>query len=196
MATGVKRYHPALVALHWLLALAITGNLVAGKFILEGMANSDPAKPEFLRLHMASGLVILLLMVTRLLLRWRTAKPPVPNAGALKWLAVGNHWALYAVTFAMLMTGPVPHPPGPARRPARQFRRDPALCRPHPVFIGAAGADRPPHRRRRLAPDQARKRPPPHVVRRKITPSPEGARGAIFTPATTPAPTATPPPAG
>ena len=102
---AVKRYHPMLVALHWLLALAILGNLVAGKFILEGMANSDPAKPEILRLHMASGLTILILMVVRLVTRVRTAKPPVPHQGPLKWLSVTNHWALYVFSFSMLVTG-------------------------------------------------------------------------------------------
>ena len=101
----VKRYHPALVVLHWLLALAIIGNLVAGKLILENMANSDPAKPEILRLHMASGLTILLLMVVRLVTRLRTAKPAVPHTGPLKFLSVANHWALYAFSFAMVITG-------------------------------------------------------------------------------------------
>jgi len=105
MATTVKRYHPALVALHWLLALAIIGNLVAGKLILEGMANTDPAKAEFLRLHMTSGLTILILMLVRLVVRWRTAKPPIPNTGPLRLLAIANHWALYAFSLAMVMTG-------------------------------------------------------------------------------------------
>jgi cytochrome b561 len=105
MTASVKRYHPALVVLHWLLALAILGNLVAGKFILEGMANNDPAKPEFLRLHMASGLTILVLMVVRLVARVRTTKPAAPHAGPLKLLSVANHWALYAFSFAMLITG-------------------------------------------------------------------------------------------
>lgn len=101
----VKRYHPLLVTLHWLLALAVIGNLAAGALVLDGMANSDPAKPAILRLHMASGLTILLLMVARLVTRWRTAKPPMPHTGPLRWLATANHWALYAFTFAMAMTG-------------------------------------------------------------------------------------------
>lgn len=105
MATSVRRYHPLLVALHWLLAVAIVGNLAVGKLLLEDMANSDPAKPELLRLHMASGLVILVLMLVRLATRIATARPAVPQHGALKWLAVGNHWTLYAVTFVMLVTG-------------------------------------------------------------------------------------------
>jgi cytochrome b561 len=105
MTGHVKRYHPALVVLHWLLALAILGNLAAGKLILEGMANTDPAKPEILRLHMASGLAILVLMVVRLLVRWRTATPAAPHAGPLKWLALANHWALYAFSVAMVVTG-------------------------------------------------------------------------------------------
>jgi len=102
----VKRYHPLLVTLHWVLALAIIGNLAVGKLLLEGLANADPAKPELLRLHMASGLTILILMVVRLITRLRSRKPPPVNAsGPLKWLATVSHWGLYLLTFAMLSTG-------------------------------------------------------------------------------------------
>jgi len=102
----VARYHPLLVTLHWVLALAIIGNLAVGKLLLEGLANVDPAKPDLLRLHMASGLTILVLMVLRLVTRVRSRKPASVNAsGPLKWLATTSHWGLYLLTFAMLSTG-------------------------------------------------------------------------------------------
>lgn len=104
--TTVTRYHPLLVGLHWLLALAIIGNLAVGGLVLEEMANSDPAKPALLRLHMATGLAILALMVVRLVTRWRSRKPPpVDGARSLRWLATANHWGLYLLTFAMVSTG-------------------------------------------------------------------------------------------
>jgi len=105
MPQPVVRYHPMLVALHWLVALAVIGNLAVGLLVLEGMANTDPAKPGWLRLHMASGIMIAVLLVIRLVTRLATAKPPVPNEGPLRWLAIGNHWALYLVTFAVAITG-------------------------------------------------------------------------------------------
>jgi len=105
MQAGVARYHPLLVVIHWLMVPLILGNIAVGMFIFENMASSDPARPLFLRLHMASGLSIVLLLILRFVTRLRTRKPPVPHNGALKWLAVGNHWALYLVTFAVMMTG-------------------------------------------------------------------------------------------
>ena len=105
-ANTVERYHPLLVALHWVLALAIIGNLAAGGLILGDMPNSDPAKPALLRLHMATGVTILALMLVRLITRLVTSKPPVPHkSGPLKWLAIANHWAFYFVIFGMLATG-------------------------------------------------------------------------------------------
>jgi len=102
----VTRYHPLLVALHWVLALAIIGNLAAGKLLLEGLSNADPAKLDLLRLHMASGLTILILMVARLITRLRSRKPaPANPSGPLKWLATISHWGLYLLTFAMVSTG-------------------------------------------------------------------------------------------
>lgn len=105
MRGRVGRYHPLLVALHWLLVPAVVGNLVLGALFLEGLANTDPSKFALLRLHMAIGLSVGLLLVLRLIVRLRTAKPVVPHAGGLKWLATGNHWALYAVLVATVMTG-------------------------------------------------------------------------------------------
>ena len=40
----VTRYHPLLVALHWLLAFLIIAALFAGFFLLARMPNSDPQK--------------------------------------------------------------------------------------------------------------------------------------------------------
>jgi len=105
MQAGVSRYHPLLVVIHWLMVPLILGNIAVGMLIFENMATTDPARPMLLRLHMASGLSIVLLLLVRFVTRLRTRKPPVPQSGALKWLAVGNHWALYLVTFAVTTTG-------------------------------------------------------------------------------------------
>ncbi|MEE4205279.1 MAG: cytochrome b/b6 domain-containing protein [Erythrobacter sp.] len=103
---GVTRYHPLVVAMHWLVAVLVAGNLAAGALLLEPLSNADPAKTEVLRLHMASGLAILVLMALRILARAFTKAPASPHEkGALRWVARLNHWALYLVVIAMLSTG-------------------------------------------------------------------------------------------
>jgi cytochrome b561 len=102
------RYHPLLVALHWAVGLLILGNLAAGFLALDPVPNSAPEKQALLRLHMASGLAILALLVVRLVVRLSTKKPVNANADAapaLRWLATANHWALYLLTAAMVSTG-------------------------------------------------------------------------------------------
>lgn len=103
---SVARYHPLLVGLHWLLALLIIGNLAAGKLVLENMADSDPEKLKLLRLHMAGGLTVLLLLLVRLATRFATRKPgPAHDSKALNLIAGFSHLGLYLLAIAMTVTG-------------------------------------------------------------------------------------------
>jgi len=105
MTTVPLRYHPLLIALHWLVALLILANLAVGWLVLEPMANNT-AKLPLLRLHMLTGIAIVVLMVVRLVTRLTTRKPPIPHTSrALRILAVANHWLLYLVVFSMVSTG-------------------------------------------------------------------------------------------
>jgi cytochrome b561 len=107
MMKTVSRYHPLLVALHWLLAVMITGSLLVGFFVLAATPNTDPAKLDLLELHMAGGMTILLLMAIRLAVRWRTAKPAaatIGNAFADR-LAPVTHYGFYVLVFLMVVTG-------------------------------------------------------------------------------------------
>lgn len=101
------RYHPALVALHWALALLIAGALIAGTTMLDGVPNTDPAKLTSLALHMGVGVAILVLMLVRLVVRLRTAHPPQSPAGIAVFdlLAPLVHWGLYAAVIAMALSG-------------------------------------------------------------------------------------------
>lgn len=106
MTTTVNRYHPLLVALHWLVAVLIIGNLAGGKLLLASLSESDPQKLEVLRLHMLGGLTVLLLLVGRLVTRFTTARPGAAHASApLNWLAAISHAALYLAGLAMAVTG-------------------------------------------------------------------------------------------
>jgi cytochrome b561 len=102
-----KRYHPALVTLHWLLAFFLIGALVAGKVVLEPLPNSAPDKLMSFRMHMGLGLTILVLMLVRLVIRLRSAHPAPADSGnaLLNRIAPMMHWALYALAIAMSLSG-------------------------------------------------------------------------------------------
>jgi len=59
---SVSRYHPVLVAMHWLLALLITAALALGALVMARTPNTDPMKIEALRAHMGGGILIVSLM--------------------------------------------------------------------------------------------------------------------------------------
>jgi len=103
----MRRYHPALVALHWLLAVMIIGGLIIGGQVLSETPNSEPSKLTALAVHMGSGILILVLMVVRLIVRMMTAKPPHADIGnaLLNKGAVAAHWGFYVLVFAMCLSG-------------------------------------------------------------------------------------------
>ena len=67
------RYHPLLVAFHWLIALLVFATLAAG-FFLKGLPN-EPAKWAPLSIHMRIGQSILFLTIARLNIRFVTKCP-------------------------------------------------------------------------------------------------------------------------
>jgi cytochrome b561 len=99
----VARYHPALVALHWLLAALILTMIALGLFLTHVMPDADPSKIGVLRLHMVAGIVILARLVVRLV----TAKPAPATTGmpALDRLATLGHYAFYALVLLMVASG-------------------------------------------------------------------------------------------
>jgi cytochrome b561 len=103
----VARYHPLLVALHWFLGTFLILDLLLGTFLLKTIPNASPDKLEALAAHMTGGMVILLLMGLRLMVRTASAKPPAAIAGhrLLDALARVSHVALYVLVFSMVATG-------------------------------------------------------------------------------------------
>ena len=146
-AAKPQRYHPALVALHWLIAILIFGAFFLvqsneggdrerfrpgeGNFPQPGIQQGNPPQnftpgtspqgfPQggFLRqgnqsifstigIHMIFGIVVLVLLIVRLLIRWRTQHPDWLSAGnkLFDWIGNLTHWGLYVLTFAMTITG-------------------------------------------------------------------------------------------
>jgi cytochrome b561 len=147
-AVKLNRYHPALVALHWLIAILIFGAFFLaqgnegererfrpgqGNFPPQGsqpgnlpqQGSDDEAHQQgfpqgslpsqegvqgifsTIGIHMIVGIIVLMLLVIRLAVRWRTKHPDWASAGNKFFDWVGNltHIGLYILTFAMTITG-------------------------------------------------------------------------------------------
>src|SRR5207247_7435923 len=76
----VSRYHPALVVLHWALALLIIAALGLGAVVMVKIPNASPMKVEALRSHMSGGMAILVLMLMRMVIRVRSSHPAPASA--------------------------------------------------------------------------------------------------------------------
>jgi cytochrome b561 len=106
-----KRYHPVLVTLHWLVALLIFTDLYIGYFYIRpiilsgggGLRGTD----AILKIHMATGIAILVLIIIRFIIRLATRKPLPTDAGSqfLNILAKVVHYALYFFVFAITVIG-------------------------------------------------------------------------------------------
>ncbi len=103
----MARYHPLLVALHWLLAILIIAALLAGFFLLAAMPNSDPQKIRVLLVHMTAGIAILALMVVRFIVRMLTSRPAPATTGypILDRIAPITHYGFYVLVLLMVGTG-------------------------------------------------------------------------------------------
>lgn len=91
--------------LHWLVVLLILGQGTVG--LLMGELDNGPDKIRVYALHKSFGLTILALVALRLAWRLYAGKPrPVP--GMPHWqqdVATLTHWMLYALLFAMPLSG-------------------------------------------------------------------------------------------
>jgi cytochrome b561 len=105
--THVSRYHPLLVALHWLLAGLIIATLILGFFWLAATPNADPRKIGVLGVHMAGGMLIVFLMVIRFIVRTRTSRPADATTGypLLDRIAPISHYGFYVLVLLMAATG-------------------------------------------------------------------------------------------
>jgi cytochrome b561 len=103
----MKRYHPALVSLHWLLAILIVVALLMGSNILSQIPNDNPEKLFALKMHMITGFIILILMIIRVFIRKFTQKPAAADTGNPLLNKTGSiaHILLYLLVFAMVASG-------------------------------------------------------------------------------------------
>jgi cytochrome b561 len=100
------RYTRVAIALHWLIAVLVLGQIFFGWY-LGDVPRGSAARGGLVNLHKSIGLTIWLLAWIRLGWRWRHAPPP-PAAGLPGWqraAATLVHWALYACLLLAPLAG-------------------------------------------------------------------------------------------
>ena len=92
-----KRYHPLSVILHWLTVL-----LLPGAALLSGGGGNSP-----INFHMLLGSALLVVMITRLVVRFTTKRPAVVATGNKTMDKLGElmHYGLYLAAFFILGMG-------------------------------------------------------------------------------------------
>jgi len=100
------RYGVVAMSFHWLIAVAIIGMLVLGKY-MHDLPDSDPDKFSLYQLHKSTGLTILILSVGRLLWRLVNVVPPLPAhmPAWQRWAAHASHFLLYVLMVAIPLSG-------------------------------------------------------------------------------------------
>lgn len=99
------RYDAVAIGLHWLIALAILGNLGLGLYMVD-LPLADPAKFDLYQIHKSLGVTVFALSAARL--GWRLAHPPpapLPAPRAERLAAQAAHWAFYALMIGLPVTG-------------------------------------------------------------------------------------------
>ena len=105
-ATIGVSYTRTAIALHWLLAVCILGQILLGWF-LEDIPRGTAARSWYVNLHKSIGLSLGLLIVFRLGWRLRHAPPPLPTRiPAWQRIAANvSHRSLYACMLIMPISG-------------------------------------------------------------------------------------------
>lgn len=109
-----KRYHPALVTMHWLIALLVFINLFLGIVVFENRGGGPGAGPgnfqamnSLVAVHMVVGITIIVLLIVRIVLRVKTNKPLEATTGNnfLDSLAKFVHYGLYVIVLVVTVLG-------------------------------------------------------------------------------------------
>jgi len=104
--TSPGRYTGVAIALHWLLAALVLGQIAFGWYLQE-VPRGAPARTVYVNLHKSTGLTIGLLILFRLYWRLAHKAPPLPlSVPAWERMAARtSHLALYACMLIMPAAG-------------------------------------------------------------------------------------------
>ncbi|MEO0500373.1 MAG: cytochrome b [Pseudomonadota bacterium] len=105
-ARALGSYSGAAIALHWVIALAIFGQLIGIEYA-ESLPKGDPALPFLFMMHKSTGLTILGLTLVRVIMRLQRGFLPLPvhMSGWEVALARASHVGFYALLLLMPLTG-------------------------------------------------------------------------------------------
>lgn len=90
--------------LHWGMAFLLFSMLFAGLAMVQSL---QPWHLTLLGLHKSFGVIALIAVTLRLMIRLRTTTPALPDSipALQKRIAHASHWLLYAAMFAMPLSG-------------------------------------------------------------------------------------------
>jgi cytochrome b561 len=99
-------YTRVAVALHWLIAALILGQIAFGWF-LTTIARGSPMRTIYVNFHKSTGITIAALILIRILWRLLHSPPPLPSfmPGWERVAARANHIALYVLMLTMPLSG-------------------------------------------------------------------------------------------
>ncbi|MBI5298032.1 MAG: cytochrome b/b6 domain-containing protein [Chloroflexi bacterium] len=101
-----RRYHPALVTLHWFMAAFILMMLAVGRLLFPTLTDAAQ-ETSMAKTHMLIGLFLLVLVIVRFIVRLRTPKPAPATTGnaLLDRIGIITHYLLYILILVMALSG-------------------------------------------------------------------------------------------
>lgn len=101
-----EKYSLVMRIIHWSMALIILGLIAAG-YYMEGLPKEDPNRDVIYGLHKSFGVLILILVVLRFVIRLRSAIPELPRglSNFVKKSANFAHYLLYILMFVVPLLG-------------------------------------------------------------------------------------------
>lgn len=100
-----ERYAGPMIALHWIIAIAIIAMLCIG-FYMVGLPRGLPFKSDLINFHKSLGITVFLLVLLRILARLAYRRPPLPPMRTWQRAAASITQALlYVGMVAMPLTG-------------------------------------------------------------------------------------------
>ncbi|WP_251358137.1 cytochrome b [Kangiella sp. TOML190] len=101
-----EKYSLTMRILHWFMALLVLGLICTGWY-MEGIPRDAPDKFALYPWHKSFGLTLFLLLIVRLLVRFTSNKPTLPQALPAweKTLSKVGHFLLYALMLMVPLSG-------------------------------------------------------------------------------------------